>query len=619
MRKKFSYMIFFSLNLVSFISFAQTQTWKAPADWKLKKNPVPATDASKEAGKKTYLTLCAPCHGEKGKGNGPLAVTLNPSPANHSSNQFQMQKDGEIFYKIITGKNPMPSYRQALTEQQIWNIVNYIRTFEIPKTSVKQKTSQPVTASKIISDTTKRIEKPVVSEEKKETVLENDNKQKSADSLADKIIEKTDADTIKPESIIAVNKDTIPFIPNDTVSSPNTENEKRKFILSGSANFNTITNLYFDSAGFEVGFLPVFLWKPTKRLFFEGHLHISAGGGNAHTNEYSGSSGSGHNHRSSVSPVLFHSTSPAPATAAESNSQSSSAMAMLDYANLVYFINDYAAFTAGIFLSPFGIFSERLHPEWINKLPDAPLGLGHDGQFAPETEFGFQLRGGVAISKIKTNYSIYISNGPSLMDTGVYAGKLSYENLSDNNSNKAIGGRIGILPLKNSSLETGFSFQRARAGSDGTVYLGVDALLWAADISYHNDFSILRGSFDVKAQYITTSADKVYYEANPEMTINVPSEDVNLDDSTYRFENTSRTWFIMAAYRPSMSEKKWLKNFEFVFRYDELKTPCYALWNSDEKRWSAGIIYWLESRSAFKLSYLSGNSKQLVFQFVIGL
>lgn len=49
----------------------------------------------------------------------------------------------------------------------------------------------------------------------------------------------------------------------------------------------------------------------------------------------------------------------------------------LEYAQLTYQGFDNVQLTAGKFLLPFGLFSERLHPSWINKLPSMPLLYGH--------------------------------------------------------------------------------------------------------------------------------------------------------------------------------------------------------------------------------------------------
>ena len=67
----------------------------------------------------------------------------------------------------------------------------------------------------------------------------------------------------------------------------------------------------------------------------------------------------------------------------------------LEYGEITYLVNDYVTLGAGVFLSPFGVFRERLHPAWINKMPDAPLALGHDG-INSQSELGVQARGALA-------------------------------------------------------------------------------------------------------------------------------------------------------------------------------------------------------------------------------
>lgn len=61
----------------------------------------------------------------------------------------------------------------------------------------------------------------------------------------------------------------------------------------------------------------------------------------------------------------------------------------LEYLTLDWFVNDYLVLVAGKFLSPIGQFRQNLHPSWINKLPSAPAGFGHDGA-APVSDLGVQ-------------------------------------------------------------------------------------------------------------------------------------------------------------------------------------------------------------------------------------
>ena len=107
-------------------AFGQT-TWTAPAGANSYKNPYQGNANATAAGKSLYKQLCAICHGDKGKGDGLAGMALNPRPANFTSKRVQAQSDGAIYWKITEGKPPMASYKEALPEQQRWQLVNYIR------------------------------------------------------------------------------------------------------------------------------------------------------------------------------------------------------------------------------------------------------------------------------------------------------------------------------------------------------------------------------------------------------------------------------------------------------------------------------------------------------------
>lgn len=111
---------------------AKPAAWVAPASADTMKNPYKGSPDATVAGKKLYTTYCVACHGEKGKGDGPAAASLNPRPANHSSEKVQKQSDGAIFWKLTTGRSPMASYAKILTTQQRWQLVDYIRTLKAP-------------------------------------------------------------------------------------------------------------------------------------------------------------------------------------------------------------------------------------------------------------------------------------------------------------------------------------------------------------------------------------------------------------------------------------------------------------------------------------------------------
>jgi mono/diheme cytochrome c family protein len=101
--------------------------WVAPAADRDKKNPLPADASTIAQGKKVAEVNCVSCHGARGKGDGAAAVALNPKPADWTSAVVQSESDGEIFWKISTGRGAMPSWN-FLPENDRWALVRYIRS-----------------------------------------------------------------------------------------------------------------------------------------------------------------------------------------------------------------------------------------------------------------------------------------------------------------------------------------------------------------------------------------------------------------------------------------------------------------------------------------------------------
>ena len=95
-----------------------------------RKNPVESNPASVAEGKRLYgATDCALCHGKDGDGKGVEAKDINmnlhdwrkPESLTHFT-------DGELSYLILKGKGRMPAYESRETAEQVWQIVNYIRS-----------------------------------------------------------------------------------------------------------------------------------------------------------------------------------------------------------------------------------------------------------------------------------------------------------------------------------------------------------------------------------------------------------------------------------------------------------------------------------------------------------
>ena len=102
--------------------------WIAPPSANNLSNPMKDIVKASREGKNIFETQCFTCHGTDGRGDGPVAASLNPKPANLTSSKVQGQSDGAIFWKITNGNAPMPSFKYALSKTQRWAVVDYIRT-----------------------------------------------------------------------------------------------------------------------------------------------------------------------------------------------------------------------------------------------------------------------------------------------------------------------------------------------------------------------------------------------------------------------------------------------------------------------------------------------------------
>jgi len=106
-----------------------TRDWNAPAAARNLQNPVSPTDDSITAGMMSYSTHCQSCHGERGDGKGERAEKLSIAPSDFTDAHAMGElTDGELFWKISHGRRPMPGFQNKLTEQERWELVDYIRT-----------------------------------------------------------------------------------------------------------------------------------------------------------------------------------------------------------------------------------------------------------------------------------------------------------------------------------------------------------------------------------------------------------------------------------------------------------------------------------------------------------
>lgn len=96
-------------------------------------------------GRQFYLVYCTSCHGLKGDGKGLLASVLDPKPKSHIEGKGKKpgegmnEKSDEKLYKAIKEGGQgikksvyMPAWGHIISDEDIWNIIAYLRTIAIP-------------------------------------------------------------------------------------------------------------------------------------------------------------------------------------------------------------------------------------------------------------------------------------------------------------------------------------------------------------------------------------------------------------------------------------------------------------------------------------------------------
>ncbi len=96
----------------------------------LTENPTKPTEASLQTGEKVFETFCVACHGVEGKGDGPV-IKSGFYPVDLTAPGTQGRTDGYIYaYIRYGGKVMMPSYRESISSDEAWDVVNFLRKLQ---------------------------------------------------------------------------------------------------------------------------------------------------------------------------------------------------------------------------------------------------------------------------------------------------------------------------------------------------------------------------------------------------------------------------------------------------------------------------------------------------------
>lgn len=336
-----------------------------------------------------------------------------------------------------------------------------------------------------------------------------------------------------------------------------------KFLVTG---YGTVgfTDTEHGNSSFSTSLSPLFLWKASDKLLFSAELQFG---------------------------LEDHGTE-----------------TELEYANAAYIVNDHLTLRFGKLLTPLSTFQEHQHPTWINKLPNSPMFAAHGGhgsgaQLVPITSLGAEARGGFTLDNgMKLTYSAIISNGP-VLDVDHDPGTLEFNNFADINNNKAIGGRIGFLPIP--ELEIAYGFQYAGdVVADGEGFDDVALVTHVLAVSYVTEKDAIGGRIEARAEFVLNDFD------------------TELDFGSGPIDLDRQGGYLQVAYRPTLSEG-FVKDLEGVVRYDFVDQPSEFAFDSD--RYTAGVNYWVSPSAVFKLAYMWEDAEgsregedALMLQFAIG-
>ena len=249
----------------------------------------------------------------------------------------------------------------------------------------------------------------------------------------------------------------------------------------------------------------------------------------------------------------------------------------LEYMTIDWFMNDYVILQGGKFLSPLGYFRQNLHPSWINKLPTAPTGFGHD-QSAPIADVGLQFRGGVPLGDTMfANYSFFVSNGPNELELNEDGDEIEAVETAgatgNEDDNFLFGGRIGFVPIAN--VEIGVSGAFGDVGLEDDRFADRDYDVFGVDA-----FGRWKG-LDLRAEYIRQKVGSLAISVAPD-------------------SQEWEAWYAQASYKFSHIPYKYLRNLEAVVRYSD-----YDSNHADQRQeqWTLGLNYLIAPQAIAKMGY----------------
>ena len=93
------------------------------------KSPFPSTAETVARGDKVFHIVCFTCHGDLGKGDGPVAGRF-PTPPSLVADHARGLGDGQLFHIISRGQGLMPAHTINVRLVDRWKVIHYLRTLQ---------------------------------------------------------------------------------------------------------------------------------------------------------------------------------------------------------------------------------------------------------------------------------------------------------------------------------------------------------------------------------------------------------------------------------------------------------------------------------------------------------
>lgn len=120
--------------LFAVVASAQYAGWTVPPTAKDEKSPLKPSPALVKQGRGVFTANCQKCHGPGAKGDGPDSDPKSPAADLTDEFRYELNPEGVLYHKVWDGHPPeMPAFKSTLTPNQVWQVVEYVKSIRKPQ------------------------------------------------------------------------------------------------------------------------------------------------------------------------------------------------------------------------------------------------------------------------------------------------------------------------------------------------------------------------------------------------------------------------------------------------------------------------------------------------------